>query len=260
MSQRVWHEEDEHGEEEKKEAGRQSVLDREVRVKRQTVLRALRVDADRVARAVNVNRGEMEKQRPDDNKRQQVMQGEKPVERRIVNRKAAPQPRHDMIADDREGGEQVCDHRRPPEAHLAPGQDVTHEGGRHHENQDDHAQQPGHLPRRLVGAVVERPEDVDVGDDEEERGAVGMQVAQQPAVVHVPHDALDGIERIFGVGGVMHGKEYAGQDHQHERDHRLGAEAPHVVAVLRHRVFDIFVMHHAEDRQSLVDPANQRIL
>ena len=121
MSQRIWHEEYEYGEEEKKEAGRQSVLDREVRVERQTVLRSLRVDADGVARSVNVNRGKMEKQCPDDDERQQVMQ-EKTVERRVVNRETAPKPCHDMIADDREGGEKAGDHRRTPETHLSPGQ------------------------------------------------------------------------------------------------------------------------------------------
>ena len=70
-----------------------------------------------------------------------------------------------------------------------------------------HAEDPEDLARRLVGAVVEAAEDVDVDGDEEHRGAVGVQVAQQPAVIHVAHDVLDGVEGQRGVRRVVHRQE-----------------------------------------------------
>ena len=99
-----------------------------------------------------------------------------------------------------------------PEAHLAPGQHVAHEGGRHHQQVDDDAEDPQHLARRLVGAVVEAAEDVDVDGDEEHRGAVGVQVAQQPAVVHVAHDVLDRVEGHVDLRRVVHRQHDAGDD------------------------------------------------
>ena len=51
-----------------------------------------------------------------------------------------------------------------------------------------------HLARRLVGAVIEAAEHVDIDGEEEHRRAVGMHVAHQPAVIHVAHDAFDAVE------------------------------------------------------------------
>ena len=74
--------------------------------------------------------------------------------------------------------------------------------GRHHQQVDDEAEHPHQLARRLVRSVVEAAENVDVGDQEEEAGAVHVRVAQQPAGVDVAHDQLvDRIERA--VGGRM---------------------------------------------------------
>ena len=45
--------------------------------------------------------------------------------------------------------------------------------------------------RGALGTVIKPAEDVDVDGDEEERRAVGVHVAQQPAGIHVAHDLLD---------------------------------------------------------------------
>ena len=38
-----------------------------------------------------------------------------------------------------------------------------------------------------------------------------MQIAQQPAIVHVAHDVLDGVEGEAGIGRVVHRQHDAGE-------------------------------------------------
>ena len=102
-------------------------------VERNRVLRAARVDAERVVRAVLVQCEEMQTDDRDDDERQQVMQREEAVEGRVADRKTAPQERHDLVADDRDRREQIGDDRCRPIAHLAPGQHIAHEGRRDHQ-------------------------------------------------------------------------------------------------------------------------------
>jgi hypothetical protein len=79
---------------------------------------------------------------------------------------------------------------------------------------------------------------VDVNGDEEERGAVRMHVAQQPARVHVAHDLLDGIEGDRRVVGIVHRQHDAGNDLRGEHDGEDAAERVGVVEVARHRIGD----------------------
>jgi hypothetical protein len=132
---------------------------------------------------------------------------------------------------------------------------VAHEAGRHHLQVDDAAQNPEQLARRLVGAVVETTEDVDVDGDEEERGAVGVQVAQQPARIDVAHDLLDRVESQRRVRGVVHGEHDAGQDLRHQHDREDAAEGVGVVQVARHRVGDERIVHEPRQRKARVEPA-----
>ena len=259
VAQEVRREEHQDGEDDQEHAQADAVLHRVVRVERQRVLRRLHVDAERIVGSHHVQRGDVQEHHADQHERQQVVQREEPVERGIVDAEPAPQPGHDRLADDREGGEQVGDDGGAPVRHLAPGQHVAHERGRHHEQQDHHADHPQQLARRLVGAVVHAAEDVDVGDDEEHRRAVLVHVAEQPAVVHVAHDVLHGAERELGVRLVVHRQEDAGGDHDHHGDHRQRAEVPEVVEVLRRREDAVFLLHHREDGQTGVDPVDQRI-
>ncbi len=165
-----------------------------------------------------------------------------------------------MLADQGDRREQVGDDGGTPEAHLAPGQHIAHEGGGHHQNEDDDAEQPQQLARRLVGAVIEPAEDVQIDDDEEHRRPVHVQIADQPAVIHVAHDVLDGIEGHGGFRRVVHGQHDAGDDHHHQHEAGQRAEAPHVVQVARRRVLVQLVIEIAEHRQPMVDPADDRIL
>ncbi|MOA32520.1 hypothetical protein D3C78_1537460 [compost metagenome] len=128
-------------------------------------------DADRVVLTGGVQGPEVQHHAAGDDERQQVVQREEAVQRGVVDRRAAAQPDQDRLADDRNGADQVGDDLSAPEGHLAPGQDVAQEGGGDHQEEDDAADDPDHFARRLVGAVVEAAQHVQVDDDEEHRCA-----------------------------------------------------------------------------------------
>ena len=122
-------------------------------MERHRVALALHLDAGRVRRARDVQRPDVQDDHAGDHERQQVVQREEAVQRGVVGRIAAEQPDPDRLADQREGREEAGDDLGAPEAHLPPRQHVAHEAGRHHQQEDDQAEQPDHLARRLVRAV-----------------------------------------------------------------------------------------------------------
>ena len=121
---------------------------------------------------------------------QQEVQREEPGQRGIVRRETAQQPFLEPITDQRKSGEEASDDLRRPIGHLPPRQDVTHERGRHHQQEDGHAQQPDHFTRGFVRAVVKPAEDVQIDHRKEQRSAVRMRITQHPAPVDVAHDVL----------------------------------------------------------------------
>ena len=206
-------------------------------------------------------------QRPDvqhhdagDHPGQQEVQGEEAVDGRVADRVAAPEQALDGVAHDRDRGQDVGDNGGAPEAHLAPRQGVAEEGRGHHQQVDDDAEDVEHLARGLVGAVIQRPEDVHVDGHEEHRGAVGVGVAQEPTVVHVAHDVLDGVEGLRRRGLVMHGEPDAGDDLHAEHGHEDRAEGPEVVQVPRHRERDERGVHQPDQRQAALEPLRQAAL
>ena len=207
-----------------------------------------------------MQRPDMQRHDAGDHEGQEVVQRIEAVERRIADRVAAPQIGDDGVAHDRDRREQVGDHRGAPEAHLAPGQHIAHEGGRHHQEQDDDAQEPQELARRLIGAVIEAARGVDIGGGEEHRGAVQMQIAQQPAGVHVAHDVLDRVEGERRFRRVMHRQHDAGHDLGDKHEGQDAAEGPHVVEVARRRVGDEGRMHQTADRQPRLEPFGEGVL
>ena len=134
--------------------------------------------------------------------------------------------------------------------------------GRHHQQIDDEAEHPHQLARRLVRTVIKSAEDVDVGDDEEEAGAVHVRVAQQPAGVDVAHDQLvDRIECAVGGRGIMHRQHDAGDDLDGQEDPGEDSEIPEIIEVARHRIAAADrAIDEPRKRQALVDPAHQRML
>ena len=87
-----------------------------------------------------------------------------------------------------------------------------------------------------------------------------MHVADQPAVVDVAHDALDRGEGVVDVRRILHREDEAGHDHDDEHETSERTEVPPVVQVLRRRIFIRLVMQVAEDRQTVVDPADDGVL
>ena len=196
------------------------VLDGRIRRERNRILLGLRLDAGWVVLPDHVQRPDVQHDHAGDDERQQVVQRIKTVQRRIADGIAAPQPGHDRIADAGNRREQVGDDGRRPEAHLPPRQHVAHEAGDHHQQEQDDAEDPQHLARILVGAVIHAARDVSIDGDEEERGAVGVQVAQQPPVIDVAHDRFDGIEGEIDVRRVVHRQHDAGDDLRAEHESR----------------------------------------
>ena len=209
--------------------------------------------AGRVVVARGVEGPDVNRDEGRDHEREQIMQREEPVEGRVVHRGSTQEPGLQALADPGDRAEETGDHRGTPEGHLAPGQHVAHEGGRHHQQEDQHADDPRDLARRLVGAVIETAEDVQIDRDEEQRRPVGVHVPEGPAAVHVAHDVLDRAERHVDMRRVMHREDDAGDDLQHEAERQHDAPDPHPVQVAGGRDRQGRV-HQADDRQAFLDP------
>ena len=241
-------------EEDQEHDNREGILHRVVGMEGQRVLAALHFDARGVVVARHVQRPDVQADDGGQHEGQQVVQREEAVERRVVDREAAPQPGGDRLAEERNGREQVGDDLGTPEAHLAPRQHVAHEGGGHHDEVDQHADHPQHFARRLVGTVVHAAEDVDVDGDEEHRCAVGMQVTQQPAGVHITHDVLDRGEGQRRLRRVVHHQHDAGDDLHHQHDGQDATEGPPVVQILRCWKIEGLALHQFHDGKARMHP------
>jgi hypothetical protein len=116
---------------------------------------------------------------------------------------------------------------------------------------------PEDFARRLVGAVIHAPGNVQIDGNEEERGAVGVHVAQEPTGVDVAHDLFHRLEGDRGIGGVVHGKHDPGEDLHNQHHHQDAAERVGVIEVPRHRIGDETVMHKPRQRQARVHPFSE---
>lgn len=131
-------------------------------------------------------------------------------------------PLGQVVADHRDRTKQRDDHLGAPVRHLAPRQQVTHEGLGHQRQVDQHAEDPHQFAWLLVRAVEQAAEHVHIHDDEERRCAGGVQQAQDRAVLDVTHDVLDGGERLFRRRRVAHRQPHTGDDlvDQHQQGQR----------------------------------------
>ncbi len=271
VADEVGREEHQEGEQDREQPDIEGVLRGVIGVEGHGVLRPLHVDAERVVVARHMQRPDVQADHGGDDEGQQVVQREEAVQRRAADREIAPQPGGDVGADLQtaadlvERGEQVGDDGRGPERHLAPGQHVAHERGHHHQQIDDDAEDPEDLARRLVGTVIEAAEHVDIDGEEEHRGAVGVHIAQEPAVIHVAHDALDAVEgraRSGHCGDIgarieMHREHDAGDDLHAEAEGEDGAEGVPEIQVTRRREGQHGVVAEPKDRQPRVEPAGE---
>ena len=231
----------------------EQVLDGEVGVEGDVVLVG-EADAGRVAALHGVQGDQVDADHGEDQEREQVVQGEEARQRGIPHREVAAQPQHDLVADERRDAEQVGDDLRAPVGHLSPRQQVAHERGRHNHQHQPLPRPPHQFARLVVGGVIQRARHVHVDHHEESGRAGGVDVAQQPAVVHVAHDVLHRIERHVHVRFVVHGEEDAGGELQHQHEAGEKAEIPPVAQVARRGVIGQFVFDDVGQGETLVDP------
>ncbi len=143
--------------------------------------------------------------------------------------------------------------------HLAPRQHIAEEGGGHHQKVDDTAKDPQHFAWRLVGAVIEPAEHVNIDGKEEHRRAIGVNVAEQPAIRHIAHDTLNRRKRAVDTGLIVHGQDDTGQNLNHETDGKDAAESVPVVQILRGREIDRRVLGKPDQRQTRIKPFREGI-
>ena len=194
-----------------------------------------------------------------DQRERDHVQREEAVQRGIRDVVVAADPDREGLADERDRAEQVDDHLRAPEGHLAPGKQVAEERLGHEREVDHHAEDPDQLARLAVRAVHEPARHVQVHADEEHRGAGGVDVADEPAAGHVAHDVLDRGEGFLRARLVVHGEEDARDDldHQHQQGER--AEVVPEVEVLRSVVLRHLVLPQRHQREARVDPGEDPV-
>ncbi len=100
---------------------------------------------------------------------------------------------------------------------------------------------------------------MNVDGEEKHRAAGGVKVAQQPAIIHVAHDVLDGIEGAARSRRIVHHQHDAGDDLHHQHEAQDAAEGPPVIQIARHRIDDEGIVHEGEHRQAALEPFQDRI-
>jgi hypothetical protein len=78
--------------------------------------------------------------------------------------------------------------------------------------------------------------------------------------VDIAHDALDRVEGVSGMRGILHRQHNAGDDHRNQDEERQRAEIPKIVEVSRRGESAIFLIQHREYRQTGIHPIDNRIL
>ncbi len=222
------------------------------------VLQLLDVDAVRVVRADFVQRQDVQHDQAEQHDRQSDhVQGEEAVQGDTGDQVVTTNPLGQVVADHRDGTEQGDDHLGTPVGHLTPGQQVAHEGLGHQHQVDQHAEDPHQLARLLVGTVEQAAEHVQVDHHEERRGAGGVQVAQDPAVLDITHDVFDGGESAFGRRLEAHGQPDTGNDLVDQHQQRQGAEEIEEVEVLRCVVLGEMVFPHLGGGETRIHPFHE---
>src|SRR5690606_22647704 len=104
------------------------------------VLGFLDVHAHRVVRADFMQRQDMQYHQTENHDRQSNhVQSEEAVQRDSGDQVITANPLCQVTTDHRDGTEQRDDHLRTPVGHLAPGQQITHEGLSHQREVNHHA-------------------------------------------------------------------------------------------------------------------------
>ena len=224
------------------------------------VLELLDIDTVRVVGAHFVQRDDVQHNQAQQNDRQRDnVQREEAVQGDTGDQEVATYPLRQIRTDERNRTEQGDDHLSTPVGHLTPRQQVTHEGFTHQHQIDQHTEQPDQLTRLLIRAVHQATQHVQIHHHEERRCAGRVQVTQQPAILHITHDVLNGGKGTVGGGLVAHGQPDTGNQLINQHQHGQRAEKVEEVEVLGCVVLGQVIFHHLIDGHPLVHPLHQFI-
>src|SRR5690606_20443794 len=150
------------------------------------------------------------------------VEGEETVQGGVRDNVIAANPEGQFRPDEWDGREQVHNNLSAPVRHLAPGQQIPHEGFSHEGQEDGHTEDPDQLTRLAVRAVEQATQHMQVNHHEEHGGAGGVHVADYPSPGYLAHDVFDRVECQIAIGLVVHYQEDAGDylDDEHEQSQR----------------------------------------
>ncbi len=222
------------------------------------ILGLLDIHAQRVVRTHFVQRQNVQDDQTENHDRQRNhMQREEAVQGDARDQVVTTDPLGQIVADDRNGTEQRNDHLRTPVGHLAPRQQVAHEGLGHQREVDHHTEDPHQLTRLLVGAVEQTAEHVQIHHHKESRSAGGVQIADDPAVLDITHDVLDGGERTFSRRLEAHGQPDTGKNLIDQHEQRQRTEEVQDVEVLGSVVLREVIFPHLGGGEAGVNPFHE---
>ncbi len=129
----------------------------------------------------------------------------------------------DVLTEERSRATDGRAHCDGPEGELVPGEQVSGEGEKKGRDEQEHADYPVELPRRLVGAGVEDAAHVEKDRDDHALGSPPVHVPHQLPEGDAGFDVLHALVRQISRGYVVEHQEDAGHD-QHE-EHKEGEAA-----------------------------------
>ena len=232
----VWHEADDRKEDNQDHGQREKVFHHKVWPEGQCVFlcfffrTATNLNTGWVVVASRVERPDVHDNQTRNYKREQVVKAEETVQCCVINRWPPQKQGLDRFADERHSAEQAGDNSRTPEGHLAPWQNVAHERRTHHQQIDQHADDPRDLAWCLIGTVVQAAEDVSIYSDKEQRSAVCVHITQHIAAIHVTHDVFNRGKRLIDMRCIVHCQNDAPDPHPVQvlgcRDHQCVIQQP----------------------------------
>ena len=125
-----------------------------------------------------MEQGQVEEGNACDEEGKEVVDGIEAHQSAMGDGVASSEPGHNGSANNRDGGEERGDHRSASEGHLASREYVAYEGSGHQEDEEKAAVEPSSVPRRSITGVEEAFEEMEVGGEEEEGGAIGVEVPE----------------------------------------------------------------------------------
>ncbi len=174
---------------------------------------------------------EMKDDQQTKDKRQKIMGTKETIKGSIIDTITAPDKFDKVIAQPGDGAEEVGDDGGAPVTHLSPREDIAQEGGSHHEEVDKDTKNPQEVTRHIITIIIETSTDVQVDEEEEEGGAISMNIADEPAIIDISHDVFD--TQIGGINGtrIMHSQSDTTDNHDKPNEAQEAAKVPEVVNV-----------------------------